>query len=183
MSLATGRIAAHQWRELRTLRLEALRTDPEAFGDTFAEAVRRPDEYWRGKAARDASSPMSGMFVAPDPRQERPERLVAMAGAFIVEAEPEIAWVMSVYVTPEFRGAADGAGRAVMDATVEWLRGTGAEAVRLKVFEDNARAVAFYRRLGFVEIERTDGPAENDPRKLAVMHLESFERPDGPAAG
>jgi ribosomal protein S18 acetylase RimI-like enzyme len=142
MALPIRRVAADQWRELRALRLEALEAAPDAFGEPFAEAAQRPDDYWQAKASRDALSPASALFVALDPWRER---LVGMAGAYIADTDDEIAWIFSVYVTPAYRGTAGGVGEPVMNATVEWLRGTGVQAVRLKVYQDNARAVALYR--------------------------------------
>jgi ribosomal protein S18 acetylase RimI-like enzyme len=111
------------------------------------------------------------LFVALDPWRER---LVGMAGAYIADTDDEIARIFSVYVTPAYRGTAGGVGEPVINATVEWLRGTGVQAVRLKVYQDNACAVALYRRLGFVETDQISDSARDESRKLAVMSLESF---------
>jgi GNAT superfamily N-acetyltransferase len=59
--------------------------------------------------------------------------------------------VYAIYVSRAVAGT--GVGRALMDATVHWLRGRGLYPIRLWVLEGNARARAFYERYGF----RLDG--------------------------
>ena len=39
-------LRAEQWRELRDIRLRALRDSPEAFLTTTAQAENEPDEFW-----------------------------------------------------------------------------------------------------------------------------------------
>jgi ribosomal protein S18 acetylase RimI-like enzyme len=54
-------------------------------------------------------------------------------------------WLGAVYVTPSARRAG-----LLVDAAVRWGRAQGALSLHLEVHEDNARAQAAYRRLGFV---------------------------------
>jgi GNAT superfamily N-acetyltransferase len=59
--------------------------------------------------------------------------------------------IYAIYVGRDVAGT--GVGRALMDASVDWLRGRELDPVRLWVLEGNARARAFYERYGF----RNDG--------------------------
>lgn len=66
----------------------------------------------------------------------------------ITQAEPEIGMI----VAAPHRGR--GIGRALLENAVTWARTNGKPALTLRVFPDNARALALYRRGGFVETSR-----------------------------
>ena len=55
-----------------------------------------------------------------------------------------------IYVFSRFH--ASGAGRALMDASIEHARGLGAPRLLLGTYEGNHRAVAFYKKYGFETI-------------------------------
>jgi ribosomal protein S18 acetylase RimI-like enzyme len=74
-----------------------------------------------------------------------------------------------IYAFSRFHGT--GVGLALMAAAVEQARRSGARRVLLGVHSDNARAIAFYRRNGFVEIGRRHfhlGPDVFDDPVLAL---------------
>jgi ribosomal protein S18 acetylase RimI-like enzyme len=67
-----------------------------------------------------------------------------------------------------------GIGRALIENAAAWARANGKAALRLRVFPDNAPALALYRSVGFVEVEvkpgaipRTDGA----PLDVILMRL------------
>lgn len=55
-----------------------------------------------------------------------------------------------LYVDESVKGA--GVARTLMDEALAWMRGRGAAAVFLSVWENNSRAQRFYRRYGFEHI-------------------------------
>lgn len=55
-----------------------------------------------------------------------------------------------LYVAERVKGL--GVANVLMDEAIDWARGQGAEAIYLSVWENNARAQAFYRRYGFEHI-------------------------------
>jgi ribosomal protein S18 acetylase RimI-like enzyme len=59
-------------------------------------------------------------------------------------------WLSSLSVRSVVRGF--GIGAALTGAVVEHARGDGAVEVLLAVHEDNARAIALYRKLGFERV-------------------------------
>lgn len=59
---------------------------------------------------------------------------------------------LGIAVRKEWRGL--GIGDALMRAGIEWARAVGIRKLRLGVFATNDRAVALYRKLGFVEEAR-----------------------------
>lgn len=55
-----------------------------------------------------------------------------------------------LYVAEAVKGA--GVARTLMDDALAWMRGRGARAVYLSVWENNERAQRFYRRYGFEHV-------------------------------
>jgi len=41
-------LAASEWMDHKTLRLEALQNDPQAFGSCYQGALEKPDSTWQG---------------------------------------------------------------------------------------------------------------------------------------
>jgi GNAT superfamily N-acetyltransferase len=78
--------------------------------------------------------------------------LVAEGGFLAREGEE----ILALYLAPAARGR--GVGRALLDAAK-----AGRDRLTLWAFAQNGRALAFYRREGFVEAFRTDG-AGNEAR-------------------
>ena len=70
--------------------------------------------------------------------------------------------VLALYLAPEARG--QGSGKALLD-----LAKSGRDRLELWTFQANTRAIAFYRREGFVETARTDGSGNDE--KLPDLRL------------
>lgn len=123
--------------EYRSLRLEALRLHPEAFGSSHAEESTRPLSSF---ADRIACGYIAGGFVDG--------RLDAMAGLLIpAQAKSQhkgLLW--GVYVRENRRGS--GVVDAVMTALLAHAT-EHVEQIHLSVAATNERAIGFYRRLGF----------------------------------
>lgn len=147
------RVRADEWRDVRELRLAALR-DPVAhlaFLETYEDAVGRSDAYWkeRTEGARERQQ-----FVAEtggDGWVGSVTVLVEEAGVrdyFGAIVERRQGHLVGVFLREGHRGK--GVGEALFAAALEWARGVGLERARLLVHEENGRAEAFYRRVGFV---------------------------------
>jgi GNAT superfamily N-acetyltransferase len=120
---------------LRTIRLEALRSDPDAFGSTLEREEGRSDDDWRAWLGRGAT------FVA--------EVDGAPSGLVVASApnDPSTVGLYAMFVSARARGA--GVGRALAEAAVAWATGTGAERVVLMVIEGNTPAIRLYESCGF----------------------------------
>jgi GNAT superfamily N-acetyltransferase len=127
-----------EWRELRELRLEALRDAPDAFATTLAEATARTDERWQADAAR-GSGTGHPTFVA-----EADGRLVGMVTVFTTDATAELT---QMFVRGTSRG--DGVGRTLVDAVVAWASAAGFPSVELGIAHGNAAAERLYGTCGF----------------------------------
>ena len=58
------------------------------------------------------------------------------------------AWLEAVHVAPDWRGR--GLLERLVEPVAQWARDLGATSLHLEVHEQNPRAAAAYRRLGFV---------------------------------
>jgi ribosomal protein S18 acetylase RimI-like enzyme len=142
------RLRAEEWAELRELRLQALRTDPLAFGSTLARELDFPESRWREWAERGANSTESSTWVAAD----RSGRFLGIAVLAFVDG----GWnVFSMWMAPEARGL--GVGSRLLDSALAWLAADRPEApVRLLVNPRQAAAVALYRSRGFLPTGRAE---------------------------
>lgn len=164
------RIAAGEWRELRAIRLESLRDSPIAFGTSLAEAAAFSDTVWQQQAVREADSASSATFVATDEAGS----WVGMAAAAPLEEVPDHAHVHAVYVNPAHRGPT-GPAAALMDAAIRFAREhTDAAWLTLGVHEDNDRARAFYRKLGFADTGKVIPYVLNPSQKVPIMGYQDF---------
>ncbi len=98
----------------RALRLEALRTAPEAFGASYTETLRRTEADFADGIATAAPGAIFGAFEGG--------AMVGMAGLMVPGTEKQrhkgVLW--GVYVQPAFRGRA--ISRALVEAVIELAR-------------------------------------------------------------
>ena len=123
------------WQAWRALRLEALEDTPIGFLETLEAARAKDEAAWRQRMAEVPLSVLAEVDAQP----------VAMSSGFLVDGRPVLG---AVYVTPDARG--QGLLAELVDAVAGWA-GAHGDALVLEVHEDNARARAAYRRLGFTE--------------------------------
>jgi RimJ/RimL family protein N-acetyltransferase len=136
--LVIERVTTASWRVNRDVRLAALIDSPRAFWVQYAEAAERTDDEWRERIATlgptwlavDGGRPVGtvGLWHAPD----QPAAEVFLVGM----------WVATVA-----RGT-DVATRLVGTALTH-AAASGWRRVVLDVAHENARARAFYARMGF----------------------------------
>ena len=136
--LVIERVSAASWRTYRDVRLAALLDSPRAFWVTYAEAAGRTDEQWREWCATAGPT-----WLAYD--DGRPVGTVGLWRADD-QAADEVCLV-GMWVATVARGT-DVATRLV-DTALTHAAASGARRVVLDVAHENARAGAFYARLGF----------------------------------
>jgi ribosomal protein S18 acetylase RimI-like enzyme len=158
-------VRAEDWPQLKELRLAALR-DPAArvaFIERYDSAVQQSDDFWRGRAtplaeggsgttliAVDGDRTWAGMLVVLDETAETAPQAGAPGAIDEGSTDPPQAHVVSVYVRTEHRGT--GVAEQLLRTAAEWVWAhSGAERIRLWAHGDNARALAFYTRLGFTK--------------------------------
>jgi RimJ/RimL family protein N-acetyltransferase len=128
----------------RDLRLEGLRTHPEAFGEAHAASLARPPERWQQTVRDGAGGDLSILYVA-----NAGGTLVGMTGIYRLDGAKmrHSANIWGVYVRPGWRGA--GIADALIGACVGWARELELRLVKLSVVTSNAAAIRRYIRCGF----------------------------------
>ncbi|MCX4526635.1 MULTISPECIES: GNAT family N-acetyltransferase [unclassified Streptomyces] len=176
-------VRADEWLKVKQLRIAALK-DPAAavaFLETVENAESHPDEFWQGRAEGASHGRAARQFIAEagDGQWDGSVTvLVEEAGTsdlFGVPVEAAQGHLVGVFVRPEQRGS--GLSEALFAAALEWawsLEEPALERVRLFVHEDNARAGAFYRRVGF-EASGWVVPMPGDPSAKELEYV--FPRP------
>ncbi|HLI83320.1 MAG TPA: GNAT family N-acetyltransferase [Bryobacteraceae bacterium] len=125
------------WR----LRLQALESDPAAFGEDADEHRKRTVAEVAGRLASDWNCTL-GAFDGPD--------LIGMVGVGRQERakRKHVAHIWGMFVAPGRRGS--GIGRALVLAAIEHARSLpGLRKVQLSVITTQPAARALYQSLGF----------------------------------
>ncbi|MFJ7050019.1 GNAT family N-acetyltransferase [Streptomyces sp. JV178] len=155
-------IHAEEWPAVKELRLASLQDPmaPVAFLETYEQANSRPDSFWQERAAGGAEGALGVRQIIA----ERADGAWVGSVTVLIEEAGSTDWagmpverlqghLVGVYVRPEERGR--GLTEQLFDAAVEWAWSRDVERVRLIVHEENPRAQAFYRKVGFVPSGRT----------------------------
>jgi ribosomal protein S18 acetylase RimI-like enzyme len=124
-----------------------------AFLETVEQAIARPDDEWRSRAATHAEGRTSAQFLA-----EAHDELIGSLTVFVRRAgipdyldrvpEVDLPTVVGVYVSPSGRGL--GVVDTLLAAASEWATERGHRELTLDVHESNAAAIGAYQRAGFV---------------------------------
>lgn len=142
-------LSPSQWQMYKTLRLEALQSDPQAFGRSFAEEVLYPDEKWQERLAGISTSSVYSYFASIK------DKLVGMVGAKIIEeGGQKVAVVMQMYVQKNQRGK--GIGQLLLLTLLKELqKRSDIVSVQLDVNTSQKNAIKLYQKMGFTIIKET----------------------------
>ncbi len=148
----------------------------QTFRETFAALNRAEDmdlhcsrSYGETLQATEISDPGRNTLLV-----EHEDRLIGYAQlrwgeapACVVALRP--GEIQRLYVLADWHG--HGVAQELMTASIAEARHRRADAIWLGVWERNPRALAFYRRCGFVEVGDHVFPLGNDPQRDLVMAL------------
>src|SRR5690348_7807104 len=138
-SIVVRRMRPDEAASFREIRLEALKSAPEAFGASFDVENAKPLEWF---AERLSSLELYAAY--------RGTELLGIAG-FGIHPGPKRehkGFLWSMYVRSQARGA--GVGRRLVEAVIERAR-QSVEILQLTVTSNNQPALRLYAALGFVE--------------------------------
>lgn len=149
------RVRAEEWRELRNIRLRALRDAPDAFETRHDDAANRPEEWWIDWAARSAAGDGQAMFLAWESNHP-----VGIVGTYV---EDQRCWLISMWTDPSMRRR--GVGAALVEEAARFARAVGVAELFLHVRFGNDAARHLYERCGFVD---TGAGVEEQELKLVL---------------
>jgi ribosomal protein S18 acetylase RimI-like enzyme len=127
-----------RWREARELRLQALQTDPIAFGSAYEEEENFPEEEWQRRMK-------NAIFALSD---DRPVGTITYVFSNRVKSK-HIARIFAFYVEPNYRNR--GIGKKLLERALELIR-ENKEIVKIQLFvnREQEAAVKLYKKMGFV---------------------------------
>ena len=129
------RLPITAWQRLKSLREQAVRDSPDAFGSTLAEILLVSQEQWIEQVEELPT------FVACEQVAD-----IGMARASFASDSAE-AWLISMWVAPDFRGRR--VGEQLARAVIALARDRGCTKVFLEVADHMVPAISLYERLGF----------------------------------
>jgi RimJ/RimL family protein N-acetyltransferase len=132
------RLPPESWKEVRDLRLRALKTDPMAFGSSYEEEEKLPEEEWKRRMKE-------ALFAVSD------ENKIVGTITYLFNDRPKtkhIARIFGVYVDPKYRG--HGIGKQLLERTLQLIQ-ENKDIVKIQLFvnKDQEVAVRLYRNNGF----------------------------------
>jgi L-phenylalanine/L-methionine N-acetyltransferase len=140
-------------RRARTSDAEAfvqMLSEPEVYGGVLQ--MPYPDIEVGRKRLESPPSPGAGLHLVAETDGELAPTLIGSAGVHPMGDSPRRRHVLGLGMTVAKAWQGRGVGSALMAALTDYAdRWAGVLRVELNVYTDNARAIALYRRFGFVE--------------------------------
>ena len=141
-------LGPRDWRDLRAMRLEALRLEPAAFSSSHEETLAWPDDVWRRRLESERRLHLLAKC------QNHP---VGIVGGYLGsdDGDDSVAVVFGMYVTREHRGK--GIGRLLLTSLIDRLSAfPQITAIRLGVTETQEPARGLYESMGFQVVAKTE---------------------------
>jgi ribosomal protein S18 acetylase RimI-like enzyme len=132
-------LTPNDWERWKMCRLRALAEDPRSFGSRLEDWQDADPERWRQRLG------LPGSINVIASLQCVPAGIVSG----VLSEDNQTAELISMWVAPEARGS--GVARALVEVVLGWARDNQLRELQLDVFEENARAIAFYTKMGFVD--------------------------------
>jgi GNAT superfamily N-acetyltransferase len=136
-------VLSAEHERLRSLRLAALRSSPEAFGSTHAGNLRHPAAFWERGARASERGLDERTFLLVDSE----DRWLGMAFARLDSDGAPSAWLGGMWVAPDARR--QGGAALLCEACITWARERGAADIALTVVVGNEVAKRCYEAAGF----------------------------------
>ena len=165
-TLAVRPVLAHEWPMYRALRLRALQEAPDAFGSSFANEAMRSDAAWAQRILAATTSGKDCPLFACHGKQ-----VCGLIWCKLSADQPSQADLYQMWVTPEARGR--GAGRALLEAAVDWARKKGCRELHLGVTAADSPALRLYQSHGFRALGPLQPLREGSPLMVQAMVLEA----------
>lgn len=132
--------------DYRAIRLEALESDPGAFGSTFARESEFVEADWLDRLT--GGGDRTNLVLVDEVDGE----VLGTAGVTIINSDPE-PMLVGMWVRASARRR--GAGKRLLGSATSWTQAQGFEELVLWVVRSNNAAVALYEEFGFVPSGRS----------------------------
>jgi ribosomal protein S18 acetylase RimI-like enzyme len=163
-SISVVVLGPRDWRDLRAIRLEALRSEPAAFSSSYGETLAWSDEDWRRRLTNDHRLHLVARV------QNCP---IGIVGGYLGsdEGDDSVAVVFGMYVAREHRGR--GIGRLLLTSLIDRLAAfPQITTIRLGVTETQDPARRLYESVGFQVIGKTEEGIVVNERRYDELVME-----------
>jgi ribosomal protein S18 acetylase RimI-like enzyme len=134
-----GQLAPDLWQQYKALRLEALQTDPQAFGGSYVEEVVFSEALWQERICNMWFAMIDG----------QPVGMVGLLPGPMLSTRHK-AMIISMWVKPSFRG--QGIAKALMQEIQRIAPAQGFIKLFLDVTTTQTAAVKLYTSVGFQKV-------------------------------
>jgi GNAT superfamily N-acetyltransferase len=148
MPIELRSVTPDDWKQIRELRIRMIEDAPIAYVETAENARAHSEAEWRARGER-GQAPHCLSIVAIGESGS----WVGTMGGFVHAKHGPL--LVGVFVAPELRGRHHGVADALLSRVEDWAREEG-KTLTLTVHGDNARAIAFYERRGFIATGATE---------------------------
>ena len=156
------RLSIGEGQLYRAVRLESLRESPDAFSSRYDDAIKRSEQSWAEQADASAEGSDRATFIILN------EHPVGLAALYRDEKNPDVGELIQMWVAPELRGGSSATD--LLSAIFHWARSNRFSRVKAEVIKNNLRALGFYKKLGFVELD-----AESHDSEPSVLLTKAVE--------
>lgn len=156
------RIEAKEWQSYKSLRLNALRLAPDAYGSRYEDAIQLPDSEWQERVQ---------LYAEADDRVNlivfMGDHAAGMVTGFLIETKGEReAQMVQMWVEPEFRGYK--LSVELIDSLKAWAYRNGCKRIRCDVVDSNESAMKIYLKSKF----KPTGKREPDKDRPHLIDVE-----------
>lgn len=145
-------LAPSEWLKYKTLRLEALKTEPTAFAETYENVIKDSDKVWEERLQKSQAKNGQILLFA-----EVDKNIVGMVGGFwdLRKKIRHVGHIYGTYVKPNFRSC--GIGKLLMLRIINELKTISSiTKIRIEVNAHNLPAFELYKKLGFKVIGKAE---------------------------
>lgn len=161
-------LSPERWQEYKGLRLEALKNDPQAFGQSYEKALDFPDSYWMNHLKDALVKDKILIYFA-----ENEGKLIGVIGAFFhsTEETKNSAQIFGVYVNKNYRG--HGIAKNLQNKLLAELKTIkGINKIKVMVNKTQISAVNLYKQGGF-KLVSTRKRALGDGKEYEIETMET----------
>jgi GNAT superfamily N-acetyltransferase len=152
LSIQVELMGPDDWERVRSIRLDSLLQNPEAFGAKFESESIRPERFWRARLSK------SDFVLASDESGD-------IGIMFVDQVDEDFAascWIRGCWVRPEARGK--GVMKAFIDYVDSQTDSRPWSIQGLGVWVDNYSAIKAYEKIGFTDKDEPQ-PSTSQPGK------------------
>lgn len=150
-----------EWKLFRNLRLASLQESPDAFGSTHEAESAASDADWKSRLQGGIDSRLDLPLVAM-----LDNLAVGLAWGRVSPKEARVVHLFQMWVDPKYRRT--GAGRLLLQTTIDWSKALSISHMELSVTEHNDAAIALYLSFGFKQVGE---PYAFQPPRGGLMQL------------